>query len=79
LNSIYGSERELQSLLKDMKKNKLPPMADIVINHRIGSTHGIGDLYNHYNGMPMPWDEHAITCDSHIHPFPLEIEVSTQI
>jgi alpha-amylase len=55
LNSVYGSERELQSLQKDMKKNKLAPMADIVINHCIGSTRGIGDLYNHYDGMPMPW------------------------
>jgi alpha-amylase len=52
LNSVYGSERELQSLQKDMKKNKLAPMADIVINHRIGSTRGIGNLYNHYDGMP---------------------------
>lgn len=47
-------------------------MADIVINHRIASTHGIGDLYNHYDGMPMPWDEHAITCDSHTHPLRLK-------
>jgi alpha-amylase len=79
LNSAYGNEGVLQSLLKDMKKNKLRPMADIVINHRIGSTHGIGDLYNRYDGMPMPWDEHVVICDSHTHPCPLEIEVSTQI
>jgi hypothetical protein len=54
-------------------------MVDIVINHRIGSTRGIGDLYKYYDGMPMPWDEHVVTCDSHTHPFPLEIEAFTQI
>ncbi len=75
MNSAYDSEGELQSLLKDMKKNKLRPIADIVINHRIGSTHGIGDLYNHYDGMPMPWGEHVVTCASHTHSFPLEIEI----
>lgn len=39
-------------------------MADIVINHRVGSTRGVGDLYNRYDGLPMPWDEHAVTSDS---------------
>jgi alpha-amylase len=38
-------------------------MANIVINHHIGTTHGIGDLYNRYDGMPMLWDELAVTCD----------------
>jgi hypothetical protein len=34
-----------------------------IIHHCIGTTHGIGDLYNHYDGMPMPSDEHAVTYD----------------
>ncbi|KAG0607025.1 hypothetical protein M758_9G186900 [Ceratodon purpureus] len=64
LNSAYGSEAELKSLLRDMKKNGLKPMADIVINHRVGSTRGVGDLYNRYDGWSMPWDEYAVTSDS---------------
>jgi glycosidase len=64
VNSEYGSEAELKSLLRDMKKNGLKPMADIVINHRVGSTRGVGDLYNRYDGMTMPWDEYAVTSDS---------------
>jgi alpha-amylase len=42
----------------------MKPMADIVINHRISSSQGLGGMYNRYDGMPMPWDEHAVTCDS---------------
>jgi alpha-amylase len=38
-------------------------MVNIVIDHCIGTTHGIGDVYNHYDGMPMPWDERPVTCD----------------
>jgi hypothetical protein len=62
-----------------MKVSKLWPMANIVI-HCIWTTHGIGDLYNCYDGMPMFWDEHAMTCETsglvklffpHI-PFPLK-------
>jgi alpha-amylase len=47
-----------------MKKSGLKSIADIVINHRVGSTRGVGDLYNRYDGMPMPWDEYAVTSDS---------------
>lgn len=64
MNSAYGSKAELKSLLREMKKSGLKPMADIVINHRVGSTRGVGDLYNRYDGLPMPWDEHAVTSDS---------------
>ncbi|KAH0456188.1 hypothetical protein IEQ34_014095 [Dendrobium chrysotoxum] len=36
-------------------------MADIVINHRVGTTQGHGGAYNRFDGIPMSWDEHAIT------------------
>lgn len=36
-------------------------MADIVINHRCGTTQGHGGMYNRYDGIPLPWDEHAVT------------------
>ncbi len=64
LNTAYGSEGELRNLLQAMHRRNLRAMADVVINHRIGSCQGIGGLYNRYDGMPMPWDEHAVTCDT---------------
>ncbi|KAK8580051.1 hypothetical protein V6N12_070339 [Hibiscus sabdariffa] len=36
-------------------------MADIVINHRIGTTKGHGGMYNRYDGIPLALSEHAIT------------------
>lgn len=36
-------------------------MADIVINHRVGTTQGHGGKYNRYDGIPVSWDEHAVT------------------
>eukprot|EP01018_Ginkgo_biloba_P018376 Gb_04803 [translate_table: standard] len=62
LNSAYGSEHQLKSLLQIMQNNNVRAMADIVINHRMGSTQGSGGLYNRYDGMPLPWDERAVTC-----------------
>lgn len=44
-----------------MKQCKVRPMADIVINHRIGTTRGHGGMYNRYDGIPLSWDEHAVT------------------
>ncbi|KAG6542753.1 hypothetical protein Mapa_015828 [Marchantia paleacea] len=64
LNTAYGSESELKLLIQTIKDNNMKAMADIVINHRIGSTKGVGGIYNRYDGMPMPWDEHAVTCDT---------------
>ncbi|XP_009106267.1 probable alpha-amylase 2 [Brassica rapa] len=61
LNSAYGSEHLLKSLLGKMKLYKVRAMADIVINHRIGTTRGHGGMYNRYDGSSLPWDEHAVT------------------
>ncbi len=36
-------------------------MADIVINHRVGTSQGHGGMYNRYDGIPIAWDEHAVT------------------
>jgi hypothetical protein len=36
-------------------------MADIVINHRVGTTQGHGGMYNRFDGIPLPWDERAVT------------------
>ncbi|XP_068646017.1 probable alpha-amylase 2 isoform X2 [Aristolochia californica] len=61
LNSCYGSEHLLKSLLQKMQQYKVRAMADIVINHRIGTTQGHGGRYNRYDGIPVSWDEHAVT------------------
>ena len=44
-----------------MKQHKVRAMADIVINHRVGTTKGHGGTYNRYDGIPLPWDERAVT------------------
>ncbi|KAG5542843.1 hypothetical protein RHGRI_015812 [Rhododendron griersonianum] len=61
LNSSYGSEHLLKALLYKMKQYKVRPMADIVINHRVGTTTGHGGRYNRYDGIPLSWDERAVT------------------
>jgi hypothetical protein len=44
-----------------MKHHKVRPMADIVINHRVGTLQGHGGTYNRFDGIPLSWDEHAVT------------------
>lgn len=61
LNSSYGSEALLKNLLNKMKQYHIRPMADIVINHRVGTTRGHGGMYNRYDGIALPWDERAVT------------------
>ncbi|XP_021756525.1 probable alpha-amylase 2 isoform X3 [Chenopodium quinoa] len=61
LHSAYGSEHLLKALLHKMKQHKVRPMADIIINHRVGTTKGHGGMYNRYDGILLSWDEHAVT------------------
>ncbi|KAF2324746.1 hypothetical protein GH714_016604 [Hevea brasiliensis] len=61
LNSSYGSEHLLRALVQKMKQYKVRAMADIVINHRVGTTQGHGGMYNRYDGIPLSWDERAVT------------------
>ncbi|KAM7259897.1 hypothetical protein ACFE04_015638 [Oxalis oulophora] len=61
LNSAYGSEDVLKALLQKMKQHRVRPMADIVINHRVATTQGRGGTFNRYDGIPLRWDEHAVT------------------
>ncbi|XP_011628934.1 probable alpha-amylase 2 isoform X1 [Amborella trichopoda] len=61
LDSTYGSEHQLKALLYKMQQHKVRAMADIVINHRIGTTKGHGGMYNRYDGIPLPWDERSVT------------------
>jgi alpha-amylase len=52
---------ELKSLLYKMNEHNIRAMADVVINHRIGTTQGSNGMYNRYDGIPISWDEHAVT------------------
>lgn len=61
LDSSYGSHLELNALLQKMNQHKVRTMADIVINHRVGTTQGHGGAYNRYDGIPLSWNEHAVT------------------
>lgn len=61
INSSYGSEQLLRALLQKMKQYNVRAMADIVINHRVGTTQGHGGMYNRYDGIPLSWDERAVT------------------
>lgn len=61
LDSSYGSENQLKALLQKMKLYNVRAMADIVINHRVGTIQGHGGMYNRYDGIPLSWDERAVT------------------
>eukprot|EP00262_Sarcandra_glabra_P006628 TRINITY_DN1898_c0_g1_i1.p1 TRINITY_DN1898_c0_g1~~TRINITY_DN1898_c0_g1_i1.p1 ORF type:complete len:418 (+),score=62.92 TRINITY_DN1898_c0_g1_i1:519-1772(+) len=61
LDSSYGSEYPLKALLQKMGQFRVRAMADIVINHRVGTTQGHGGIYNRYDGIPLSWDECAVT------------------
>lgn len=75
LNSAYGNENDLRSLLQVIHRSGLRAMADIVINHRVGSTQGAGGCYNRYDGLSLPWDERAVTSDTGGHGNPSTGEV----
>ncbi|CAJ2675821.1 unnamed protein product [Trifolium pratense] len=64
LNTKYGSEHQLKALLHNMSQHKVRPMADIVINHRVGTVKGHGGTYNRFDGIPLSWDERAVTSSS---------------
>lgn len=61
LNSSYGSEDMLKALLQKMKQCKVRAIADIVINHRVGTIQGHGGMHNRFDGIPLPWNESAVT------------------
>jgi hypothetical protein len=44
-----------------MNEHHVRAMADVVINHRIGTAQGSNGMYNRYDGIPISWDEHAVT------------------
>lgn len=61
LNTRYGSQDTLRALLRKMKQYKFRSMADIVINHRCGTTKGHGRMYNRFDDILLARDEHVVT------------------
>ena len=57
----FGSEKELRALLHEMLEVGLLPIADVVLNHRCATKRGREGKWNRYDGIPMAWDESAIT------------------
>jgi len=60
LDSAYGSEAELRTLIQTMHENGMMAVADIVINHRCASYQGPDGKWNKYGGR-LAWDATAIT------------------
>ncbi|KAJ3680459.1 hypothetical protein LUZ60_016737 [Juncus effusus] len=61
LDSQYGSRAELEALLATLSQHGLRGMADIVINHRVGTVQGRNGKFTRFDGIPMSWDESAVT------------------
>ncbi|KAJ6953390.1 hypothetical protein NC652_005177 [Populus alba x Populus x berolinensis] len=51
LNSSYGSEQLLRALLEKMRQYNVRAMADIVINHRVGTTKGHGGIFMYVDSV----------------------------
>ena len=63
LDSAYGSEAELRSLVRAMHDRGLKAIADIVINHRCAHSQDDQGRWNRFGGR-LPWDESAICCNN---------------
>lgn len=63
LDSAYGTEAELRSLVKALHGKGLKAIADIVINHRCAHTQDEQGRWNRFGGR-LPWDESAICCNN---------------
>ena len=63
LDSSYGSEAELRSLVRAMHDRGLKAIADIVINHRCAHSQDEQGRWNRFGGR-LPWDESAICCNN---------------
>lgn len=63
LDSAYGSEGELRSLVRALHDRGLKAIADIVINHRCAHSQDEQGRWNRFGGR-LPWDETAICCNN---------------
>jgi len=63
LNSFYGSEDELKTVVARMREYNITPVADIVINHRCAEAQDDVGRWNKYTGK-LAWDSSAITSEN---------------
>ncbi|KAG1659688.1 hypothetical protein FOA52_004327 [Chlamydomonas sp. UWO 241] len=63
MDTAYGSEAELRTLIGAMHENGIKAIADIVLNHRCASYQGPDKKWNKFGGR-LAWDASAITCSN---------------
>ena len=73
LHSSYGYHHDLQALIDALKGTKtsnlhhldkgVAPMADVVVNHRIGTKQAPDGSWTRFEGG-MDWEEWAVTSDT---------------
>ena len=62
LNSKYGDEAGLRSLIATLREKNVLPVLDAVLNHRCATHQGAGSKWNKWEGCGfMDWGEWAIT------------------
>ena len=61
LDTKYGTEQQLRSLIGTLRENNILPVLDAVLNHRCATHQGNGGKWNRWEGTGMDWGEWAIT------------------
>ena len=61
LETKYGNEAELRSLIGELRANNVLPVLDAVLNHRCATHQGKHGKWNRWEGTGMDWGEWAIT------------------
>ena len=61
LDTKYGNEAELRSLIGELRSNNVLPVLDAVLNHRCATHQGNHGKWNKWEGTGLDWGEWAIT------------------
>jgi hypothetical protein len=64
LDTKYGSEQQLRTLIGMIHERGMHAIADIVVNHRCATAQGAGGQWNKWEGVKMNWGEWAVCAGS---------------